>query len=50
MDELGLIKLWKWLLNKNKAKCPRCNFPIIPKEDCENCGQTIKWQTMIKTE
>lgn len=39
------IALIMWLLNKNKYKCPRCNYPLIRGVNpCPNCGQLIQWE------
>lgn len=37
-----LFRLIRWLMYKNKYKCPRCNFILLKNETlCKNCGQPL---------
>ena len=42
---LGGLALLGWLLSrKKKGKCPKCNYPVMDKEQqCPNCGQWLDW-------
>lgn len=42
MMNLNSWDLIRWLLQKEKYKCPRCNMPILGVntiKSCDNCGQ-----------
>ena len=42
---LGSLLLLGWLLNKDKYKCPRCNYPVNKNQfQCPNCGQPFGWE------
>lgn len=42
---VGGVALIIWLLSKDKYKCPRCNYPLIKRENtCPNCGQPLRWE------
>jgi len=45
VNVVGCFELLKWILKKEKYKCPRCNYPIFNKEkNCLNCGQPFDWK------
>lgn len=42
---IGGFTLLGWLLNKEKYKCPRCNYPVSKHQaQCSNCGQPLLWR------
>ena len=42
---MNMIALIKWLLKEENFKCPRCNYPILSKNEiCDNCGQPLSSQ------
>lgn len=39
---LGGLAFLGWLLQKDKYKCPRCNYPVYKNQNqCPNCGQPL---------
>lgn len=40
--------LLRWLLQKKRYKCTRCNYPLFKTDDnCPNCGQPINWGDIL---